>query len=45
MAGTCEYCGAVSEHLVTCDACGASICPEHRHDHGCEICSGGQITV
>ncbi|MDY6768889.1 MAG: hypothetical protein SVW02_02155 [Candidatus Nanohaloarchaea archaeon] len=43
MAGTCDRCGEVSERLVSCEACGARVCPEHVQDYGCDVCHGGTV--
>ncbi|MDY6766340.1 MAG: hypothetical protein SVW77_03140 [Candidatus Nanohaloarchaea archaeon] len=45
MAGTCDHCGEVSEKLVSCEVCGATVCPAHTREHGCDVCKGGTIQV
>lgn len=44
MAGVCDYCGEAAEKLVTCDVCGARVCPEHDRAYGCASCQG-RVTV
>ncbi|MFB6294275.1 MAG: hypothetical protein ABEI97_00800 [Candidatus Nanohaloarchaea archaeon] len=45
MAGTCDVCGTVSRDVRSCNACGATVCPDHSREYGCDVCKGGQVTV
>lgn len=43
-AGLCDYCGQVAKKPVTCELCGATVCPDHKKEHGCYVCKG-TVTV
>ncbi|QKQ98904.1 hypothetical protein GKQ38_05280 [Candidatus Nanohaloarchaea archaeon] len=43
MEGLCDYCQE-KKAVTSCEVCGSKVCQDHKKEHGCAVCNGGERT-